>query len=67
MKAKDPSAAAKDEFMHSLLEGQAAGAACVTAPGATTAVKSQEVEALLKEQGETILGASRLNRVDTSR
>jgi sugar/nucleoside kinase (ribokinase family) len=67
MKAKDPSAAAKDEFMFALLEGQAAGAACVTAPGATTAVKSQEVEALLREQGEAILGESTLNRADTSR
>ena len=67
MKARDPSAASEDEFMRALLEGQAAGAACVTAPGATTAVKSREVEALLWDQGEAILDASRLQRIDTSR
>jgi fructokinase len=67
MKARDPTAAAEDEFMRALLEGQAAGAACVTAPGATTTVKSREVESLLREQGEAILGESKLNRVDTSR
>jgi fructokinase len=67
MKARDPSVAPEDEFMRALLEGQAAGAACVTAPGATTAVKSREVEALLKEQGEVILNASRLRRIDVSR
>ncbi len=51
MKTRDPSAASGDEFMRALLEGQAAGASCVTAPGATTAVKSREVEDLLKGAG----------------
>ena len=38
-----------------LLRGSAAGAACVTAPGATTAVTRENVEALIKEQGEKVL------------
>ena len=37
-----------------LLRGAAAGAACVTAPGATTAVTRENVEALIKEQGEKV-------------
>ncbi len=67
MEARDPSRASEDEFMRALLEGQAAGAACVISPGATTAVNSRIVEALLTEQGEAILGASTLRRGKTSR
>jgi sugar/nucleoside kinase (ribokinase family) len=38
-----------------LLEGTAAGAACVTAVGTTTAVSRENVDRLLKEQGSQIL------------
>lgn len=38
-----------------LLEGEAAGAACVTAVGTTTAVTRENVDKLLREQGSTIL------------
>lgn len=38
-----------------LLEGAAAGAACVTAVGTTTAVTRENVDRLLKEQGPEIL------------
>jgi len=37
-----------------LLRGSAAGAVCVTASGATTAVTRENVEALIKEQGENV-------------
>ena len=37
-----------------LLRGSAAGAVCVMAPGATTAVTRENVEALIKEQGEKV-------------
>lgn len=37
-----------------LLEGAAAGAACVTAPGATTAVTRPMVDRLIREQGEAV-------------
>jgi len=37
-----------------LLEGEAAGAACVTAVGTTTAVTREKVDELLKEQGSPI-------------
>jgi fructokinase len=38
-----------------LLEGEAAGAACVTAVGTTTAVTRENVNRLLREQGSAIL------------
>jgi len=38
-----------------LLEGEAAGAACVTMVGTTTAVTDENVSKILKEQGEKIL------------
>jgi hypothetical protein len=37
-----------------LLRGSAAGAACVTATGATTAVTPRRVDALIQEQGEKV-------------
>jgi sugar/nucleoside kinase (ribokinase family) len=46
------------EFRQALLWGQAAGAACVTAPGATTAVTAQKVKQLIAEQGERLLTSS---------
>jgi sugar/nucleoside kinase (ribokinase family) len=55
---KSPSEASLIEFTHALLFGQAAGAACVTAPGATTAVTTKNVKQLIKEQGERILASS---------
>jgi len=62
LKAKDLSVVSEDEFMSALLEGQAAGAACVTSAGATTSVNSQNVEELLREQAEAIRNASKLHR-----
>ena len=41
-----------------LLAGEAAGAACVTAIGASTAVTRENVDGLISSQGESILGAS---------
>jgi sugar/nucleoside kinase (ribokinase family) len=41
-----------DVLKNILLEGAAAGAACVTAAGATTAVTRKEVDQLIKEQEE---------------
>jgi fructokinase len=64
MKTGNPSAPSEDEFINALLEGQAAGAACVSAPGATTAVKAREVKALLKGQGNSILSASLIYRTN---
>jgi len=46
-----------------LLEGEAAGAACVTAVGTTTAVTRENVDRLLREQGSAIL--DRVVRVST--
>lgn len=43
-----------------LLEGEAAGAACVTAPGATTAVTREAVEGLIRAQGSTVLSGVRV-------
>ncbi len=45
----------EDEIAQILLEGEAAGAACVTAVGTTTAVTEENVNKILKEQGTTIL------------
>jgi sugar/nucleoside kinase (ribokinase family) len=47
-------AVAMSEMKPILLRGSAAGAACVTAPGATTAVTPGKVDALIKEQGEIV-------------
>jgi len=46
----------EDELARILLEGEAAGAACVTMVGTTTAVTRDNVDKLLKEQGSTVLG-----------
>jgi fructokinase len=43
-----------ETILDALLEGQAAGAACVTEPGATTAVTRVNVDLLLRSQGEKI-------------
>jgi sugar/nucleoside kinase (ribokinase family) len=55
---REPLEATHSEFKAALLEGQAAGAACVTAPGATTAVTANNVKRLLLEQGAGILSAT---------
>ncbi len=47
-------AIALSEMRPVLLRGSAAGAACVTAPGATTAVTPRKVDALIQEQGERV-------------
>jgi sugar/nucleoside kinase (ribokinase family) len=54
----DPAGATQSEFMHALLEGQAAGAACVTSPGATTAVTEANVRRLIAKQGARVLSSS---------
>lgn len=43
-----------DVLRRVLLEGEAAGAICVTAPGATTAVDREEVSRLIREQGDAV-------------
>ena len=48
-------------FVEALLEGQAAGASCVTSPGATSAVTAKNVLRLLKEQSSTVLGSTTLS------
>ncbi len=45
----------KEGLTRVLLEGEAAGAVCVTMVGTTTAVTKENVDRLLKEQGSTIL------------
>jgi len=51
-----------DELAHVLLEGEAAGAACVTMVGTTTAVTKANVERLLNAQGSTVLEQLRVER-----
>ena len=58
---RDPAGATPGEFMRALLEGQAAGAACVTSPGATTAVTAARVRGLIEEQGDRVLSSSTSN------
>lgn len=53
-KKHDISRLPPDSLIHILLEGEAAGAACVTAIGTTTAVTRENVDNLLKQQGSTI-------------
>ena len=43
-----------DALRRILLDGAAAGAACVSAPGATTAVSREAVDILLAEQGDRV-------------
>jgi sugar/nucleoside kinase (ribokinase family) len=57
----DPARVGVDAFLRALLEGQAAGAACVTSPGATTAVTSANVRRLVAEQGGAVLEATTLS------
>lgn len=45
-----------------LLEGSAAGAACVTSTGATTAVTRENVDSLMKEQGGNVRAGIRSGR-----
>jgi len=53
----------EDELSHILLEGEAAGAACVTMVGTTTGVKKEIVDKILKEQGTSILRNLRLEKL----
>jgi sugar/nucleoside kinase (ribokinase family) len=52
---RDISVLSIEDLISILLEGAAAGAACVTAVGATTAVTRENVDLLLKEQETEIL------------
>jgi sugar/nucleoside kinase (ribokinase family) len=45
-----------------LLNGSAAGAACVTSTGATTAVTRENVDSLMKEQGDRVRAGVRSGR-----
>jgi len=45
-----------------LLEGSAAGAACVTSTGATTAVTRESVDSLMKDQGDRVRAGIRSGR-----
>ena len=45
-----------------LLKGSAAGAACVTSTGATTAVTRENVDSLMKEQGDRVRAGVRSGR-----
>lgn len=55
---RDPREATAPEFRAALLEGQAAGAACVTSPGATRAVTAENVRRLIREQGGRVLAST---------
>ncbi len=57
----DPTHVKTEALIQALLEGQAAGAACVTSPGATTAVTAKNVERLIGEQGGAVLEATTLS------
>ncbi|MBS7614622.1 carbohydrate kinase family protein [Candidatus Bathyarchaeota archaeon] len=46
-----------------LLEGEAAGAACVTMVGTTTAVTERNVKRLLDEQGREVLNRTRIRKI----
>jgi len=52
----------EDDLAHALLEGEAAGAACVTMVGTTTAVTRKNVDRLLEEQGSNVLSHLRIER-----
>ena len=52
-----------DELIEVLLEGEAAGAVCVTAVGTTSAVTRQNVDALLDAQGSKVRGSVRIARI----
>jgi sugar/nucleoside kinase (ribokinase family) len=54
-KRREVSELSKDELARILLEGEAAGASCVTMIGTTTAVTEENVSKLLEEKGETVL------------
>lgn len=54
MGLEDLANAQKNTFGNILLEGAAAGAACVSAPGATTAVSREIVDGLIAEQGDRV-------------
>jgi fructokinase len=53
-KSTDPTALAEGEFIELLLEGEAAGAACVTDVGTTKAVTRKNVDRILGEQEKKI-------------
>ena len=57
----DPASVDVDAFLQALLEGQAAGAVCVTSPGATTAVTAKNVKKLIAKQGGAVLEATTLS------
>jgi sugar/nucleoside kinase (ribokinase family) len=50
----------RGELLDLLLEGQAAGAACVTDMGTTKAVTRENVDTILKEQEEAIMEQMRI-------
>jgi sugar/nucleoside kinase (ribokinase family) len=54
-KRRELSELSTDEIARILLEGEAAGASCVTMVGTTTAVTEENVNKILKEQEEKIL------------
>jgi len=51
-----------DELTQALLEGEAAGAACVTMVGTTTAVTRENVDRLLRDQGSSVLKGLRMEK-----
>jgi len=52
-----------DDIVDALLIGEAAGAACVTAVGTTTAVTEENVKKILREQGEQLRGSIKVSSV----
>ena len=54
----------KDELANVLLEGEAAGAACVTQVGTTTAVTKENVDDLLSEQASDVLENVQFEMID---
>jgi len=54
-KRREISDLSEKELVNVLLEGEAAGAACVTMVGTTTAVNKENVARILREQKEELL------------
>jgi hypothetical protein len=52
-----------EELTQILLEGEAAGAACVTMVGTTTAVTESNVKMLLEEQGPEIRNQVKIRKI----
>ena len=60
MKKLDVAALTRKQFLDLLLEGEAAGAACVTGVGTTKTVTRENVDKILQDQKARILDQMRI-------